>query len=61
MVSMKDEVSWKITKYVEETAEANTEIQLNHQEIKKNYFDMCLSVEKNKEKYDEILNLIDKQ
>ncbi len=28
--SLKEEVSWKITKYIEETADTNTEIKINN-------------------------------
>lgn len=32
---MKDEVSFKINKYVEETAETNTQIKINNENMKK--------------------------
>lgn len=35
MTTLKEEVAWKITRYVEETAEINTKIQINNEEIKK--------------------------
>jgi hypothetical protein len=33
--SLKEEVSWKITKYIEETADTNTAIKINNEAMKK--------------------------
>lgn len=61
MTGLKEEVSWKITKYVEDTAQINTKIQINNEEIKKEYFNINLALEKNKEKYEEIISTRDRQ
>lgn len=61
MTNMKEEVSWKITKYVEETAEVNTQIKINNEEIKKEYHNVQLALETNKKKYDEIIQSKDVQ
>lgn len=61
MTTLKEEVAWKITRYVEETAEINTKIQINNEDIKKEYFNINLALEKNKQKYEEIISTRDKQ
>ena len=61
MSTMKEEVAWKITKYVEETAEVNTKIKVSNEEIKKEYHNVQLALETNKKKYDEIIQSKDIQ
>ena len=53
--TLKEEVSWKITKYLEETAESHTQMKVFAEKIKNQYFNINLMVEKQKEKYDQIL------
>ena len=52
MSALKEEVAWKITKYVEETAEVNTQIKINNEEIKKEYHEVQLALATNSRKYD---------
>ena len=61
MTAMKEEVSWKISKYVEETADTNTKIKLGNEEIKKEYFNVQLGLEANQRKYDQIIQTKDMQ
>lgn len=44
MNALKDDVSWKISKYIEETAETNTQIQISNEEMKKEYFNVNLAL-----------------
>lgn len=53
--TLKEEVSWKITKYLEETAESHTQMKVFAEKIKNEYFNINLMVEKQKEKYDQII------
>ena len=59
MNALKDDVSWKISKYIEETAETNTQIKISNEEMKKEYFNVNLALEINKAKYNEIITLKD--
>lgn len=61
MTALKEEVAWKISKYVEETAQVNTQIKVSNDEIKKEYFALQLDLAKNKEKYNEIIEAKDVQ
>ncbi len=58
---MKEEVSWKISKYIEETAETNKAIQISNQKLQNEYFNINLSLKKNLEKYQEIISTKDQQ
>jgi hypothetical protein len=53
--TLKEEVSWKITKYLEETADSHTQMKVYAENIKNEYFNVNLLVDKQKEKYDEII------
>ena len=55
ITTMKEQVSWKITKYLEETAESHTQMKVAAQDIKLQNFNMNLLIDKQKEKYDNII------
>ena len=52
---MKEDVSSKITKYLEETAESHTQMKITSEDIKLQNFNMNLQIDKQKEKYDNII------
>lgn len=55
ITTLKEEVSWKITKYLEETAESHTQMRVLAEEIKIENFNMHLQIDKQKDKYDHII------
>lgn len=55
ITTLKEEVSWKITKYLEETADSHTQMKITSEEVKLQNFNMNLQIEKQKQKYDDII------
>lgn len=55
ITGLKEEVAWKITKYLEDTADSHTQIKIYCEQLKNDYFNINLLLDRQKEKYDLIV------